>query len=48
MKNSKIKIAFNKLEFQEFKELINLKSSLNKNSSDFEKFDLDFNVFYNN
>ncbi|GIW21963.1 MAG: hypothetical protein KatS3mg068_0970 [Candidatus Sericytochromatia bacterium] len=47
MKNSKIKIVFNKSEFQEFYELINFKKYYEK-KQEFEKFYLDLKIFSDN
>jgi hypothetical protein len=48
LKNSKIKICFNRLEFEEFKELINCKRKLSNDVNTFEKFYIDFELFYDN
>lgn len=47
LKNSKIKIGFNRIEFQEFQELINCKT-FSDNTTNFDKFDIDFGIFYEN
>jgi hypothetical protein len=48
LKNCKIKIGFNRLEFQEFKELINCKKISDTTINNFDKFNIDFDIFYEN